>query len=91
MAENSGTVVFPGKHVDAFGLQDAVVLLQRIINKDLVGALPHLPFAVEFEAATERVDLIIVATGRVPAPSLKRIIAGVVNIVPLWYDVFNVH
>ncbi|MGB1967928.1 MAG: hypothetical protein ACPHOJ_06350 [Litorivicinaceae bacterium] len=70
LPEDGSVVVFTRQYIDSLRLQNTVTALDRVVDEHLVGALAHLPFAVELETAAEGVDFVVVATGSVSATAL---------------------
>ena len=77
-------MILPWQDVDTLRLQNAVTALDRIVNQDLVGALPDLSLAIELKATAKGVDLVVVAARSVAAATLYLIHAMIVEVVPLW-------
>ena len=75
-------MIFPRHYGISFCFDECVVVLKAVINKNLVGALPHLSFVVKLEAATKCVNLILEAARCVSASSLELIVTVISDIVP---------
>lgn len=77
-------MILPWQDVDTLRLQNAVTALDRIVNQDLVCALPDLSLAIKLKATSKGVDLVVVAARSVTAAALYLIHAMIVEVFPFW-------
>ena len=90
LSENSSVVVFPGKHVNSFGLQYIISFFNCIVNCHLVGALSNLSFTVEHETTSKSVNFVIEWARGVRLPTLDRFLRFVIDILPFWFVIIDV-
>jgi len=88
--EDGSIVVFTREDINALGLRHDVGVLDRIIYKNLVSALPNLSLPIEHEAASKRINLIIEGNRGVALSSLELLSALILHVAPLWFVVFHV-
>ena len=90
LSKDGSLMVLPGQDVDSFGSNDIVSFLYSIKIGYLVGTFTNLTFSVKHEAATKGVYLFVKWTWSMSASPLDCFVLAEVNILPVWFTMFNV-